>query len=340
MLLLGGIDDGNAPVADVERYDPLTGEFAAIAQLSPRIGAVAAAIGTPGALEVALVGGADPMDTMAAGFIEVVDVDTTPARVDRMDDNNVSRIGLTATALADGTVIAIGGNPPGMPPVADTDLVSLVAGSVATKLQRGALAHPRTNHSATSLGDDIGDDILVAGGSDGSGQPVATAELYKPLEDAYANPATFAPAMVVPRWGHTALLLPDHSVLIVGGIDTGGAAVTTIERFQIDNGFTDTGATLPSGAGVVDFTATTLPDGRILIAGGRATANGAPVASAEIVTLDDLDGTVEVVPTDELAVARAGAQATLMCDGTVWISGGAAPGMPAERYNPPAAGRR
>jgi hypothetical protein len=29
-----------------------------------------------------------------------------------------------------------------------------------------------------------------------------------------------------------------------------------------------------------------------------------------------------------------------MCDGTVWISGGAPDGTPAERYNPPATDRR
>jgi hypothetical protein len=336
-LLIGGIDDGNKPVADIERFDPLTGEFAAVAQVSPRIDAIAAAVGTPGAEDIALIGGADPTDTMAAGFVEGIDLDADPPRVDRTDDNIVSRVGMTATTVADGSVVVIGGNPPGGGPVAETDQITLVAGSLATKQLRGTLAQPRTGHTATSLGDDEGANILVAGGVDETGAPVATAELYKPLEDAYSD---LHPTMVVPRSQHRAVLLPDNTVLIVGGVDGSGSAVTTIERFDEDNGFTDTGAVLPPGSGVIGFTATTLPDGRILLAGGRETEGGDPVTASEIVTLDDLDGTVSVVPTDDLAFPRADQMATLMCDGTVWISGGTAAGMPAERYNPPAAGRR
>jgi len=116
--------------------------------------------------------------------------------------------------------------------------------------------------------------------------------------------------------------------------------VLTLERFsEATNTFTEEGE-LPSNAGVVGFTATTLPDGRILLAGGSTTLGGPPTNTAEIVTLDDLDGTVDVVATDSLAIARSGHQAALMCDGTVWLSGGAADGAVAERYNPPATDRR
>jgi hypothetical protein len=115
--------------------------------------------------------------------------------------------------------------------------------------------------------------------------------------------------------------------------------VNTIELFSLDEGFKAKG-TLPANAGLIDFTATTLPDGRVLLTGGRTTADGPPVADAFIARLDPFNGNVDVVPTDRLAVPRAGHQATLLCDGTVLISGGTGGQSPYERYNPPPAGRR
>lgn len=59
-----------------------------------------------------------------------------------------------------------------------------------------------------------------------------------------------------------------------------------------------------------------------------------------IARLDVVNGSVDVVQTDRLASARANHLAALMCDGTVWISGGTGSAPIAERYNPPPAGRR
>jgi hypothetical protein len=133
--------------------------------------------------------------------------------------------------------------------------------------------------------------------------------------------------------------MPDGSVLFIGGI--GGALrqpVATLELFSVDAGFVAVGE-LPRGAGLVDFAATTLPDGRILLTGGRETVGGSAVTNAYIVRLN-FNQTVDVVSTDHLAVARAGHQAVALCDGTILISGGTAVRLPAERYNPPPDGRR
>jgi hypothetical protein len=59
-----------------------------------------------------------------------------------------------------------------------------------------------------------------------------------------------------------------------------------------------------------------------------------------IARLDVVNGAVDVVQTDRLATPRANHVAVLLCDGTVWISGGSAAAPLAERYNPPPTGRR
>jgi hypothetical protein len=222
--------------------------------------------------------------------------------------------------------------------VASGDLVELSASATGPEIRVRAnkLAHPRAEHTATRLGDDVGAPVLVIGGIGDTGV-VGIAELWKPLSGELS--ATFAPAMIVPRRGHRAELMPDGSVLVIGGVDAAGAPVTKLERFVIDAGFVDAGE-LPPGAGLIDATTTRLPDGRILIAGGRASVNGPAVDTAVIARLDVVNGSVDVVQTDRLASARANHVAALLCDGTVWISGGTDTAPLAERYNPPPTGRR
>jgi hypothetical protein len=116
--------------------------------------------------------------------------------------------------------------------------------------------------------------------------------------------------------------------------------VDKLELFSpLDASFLDVG-TLRQTAGRLGMTATALPDGRVLLTGGQIAIDGPPVNSAFIAQLDPVDGTVRVVATDPLAVPRMGHQATLLCDGTVLVSGGTVGQAAYERYNPPPLGRR
>jgi hypothetical protein len=337
-IVVGGtLGPGGGALADVERFDPVSGVYSATLEpVVPRIGAIDAVLGLSPP-RIALIGGS----TGGAGaeFIELIDPER-PKEI--IDDTAMARVGLTATSLTDGRVIAIGGNPPGGLPSGLIVELRDAGATIEVRQLRTMLAHPRTGHTATRLGEDVGAPVLVAGGVDGGNpaMPIAAAELFKPLSEELANPATFAPMLVVPRSQHHAALMPDGSVLIIGGLDAGGQPVRTLELFSLDAGFVVVGV-LPIGAGIVEITTTTLPDGRILIAGGRATPNTPPVRTAYIARLDPLSGSVDIVTTDKLLVERAGHQAVLLCDGTVLITGGTNdPDVPAERYNPPAAGRR
>jgi hypothetical protein len=334
-LLVGGTDGsgtGNGQVTGVEHFDPLTGELTTIGMVMPRDRAVQALVGTSPP-RVVVIGGIS--GGAGAKFIEVLD----DGRIERLEFTEMARIDLTATSLTDGRVIVVGGNPPGQPPSGDIDEISENGASLEVRKLPAVLAHPRSGHSATRLGDDVGAPVLIAGGVDAAGVPIDIAELWKPLSEELANPLTFAPKMQIPRSGHLATLMPDGSVLIIGGLDALGQPVRKLELFSVDAGFLDVGD-LPADAGGVDSTATTLPDGRILITGGRLMPGSPPLDTAYIARLDPLDGSVDVVATDHMAIARARHQALALCDGTILISGGTPGQVPAERYNPPPFGRR
>lgn len=324
---------GTAVVREVERFDAFSGELATVGELAPRLGAAVAILGAAPP-RLAVIGGR--VDDTGAALVELVDGERS---IETITSERVARIGHTATSLSDGRVIVIGGQPPGGAPLGTLTMLAVDGPNVVIRDLRAALAHPRTGHTATRLGDDVGAPVLVAGGLDPSGAPVATAELFKPLREELSAPATFAPSMVIPRTQHQAARMPDGSVLFIGGIDAAGDPVRTLELFSLDAGFVAVGQ-LPAEAGVIDMTVTALPDGRLLLAGGRTSLAGAATNTAYIVRLDQLDGSVDVVGTDRLSVPRAGHQAALLCDGTVLVTGGTAVPEVAERYNPAAVSRR
>ena len=330
-LLVGG-SDGDQAQQTVEMFDPMTGGLAPLGLVSARKQAVHAQVGTSPP-RVAVIGGMAGGD--GARFIEVID----GQRIDRLDFVEMARVDLTATSLTDGRVIVIGGNAPGALPSKEIDEIAENGASFEVRKLAAHLSIERSGHSATRLGEDVGAPVLIAGGVDATGAPIAVAELFKPLSAELADPTKFAPKMLVPRRGHVATLMPDGSVLMIGGVDAAGQPVRTLESFSVDAGFSWAGD-LPIAAGVIDVAATTLPDGRILLTGGRLTPSAAPLDSAYIVRLNPADGSVDVVATDRLAVGRAGHQAVPLCDGTVLISGGVVGQLPAERYNPPPLGRR
>jgi hypothetical protein len=331
-LLVGGINVlDKTLVTDVERYEPLTGELTKYGTVLARDRAVSAVLGTSPPRAI-VVGGVVNGD--GAPFVEVLDGRT----VDRTAVTETARVDLTATALTDGRVMVIGGNLPGLAPVGEIDEIAQ-GDAVEVRKLNAVLARPRRRHTATRLGADVGAPVLITGGLDEMDQPIDIAELFKPLREELASPATFMFKLKIPRYGHTATLMPDGSVLIIGGFDALGQPVRKLELFSVDAGFLPA-ADLPLEAGIVEFAATTLPDGRILLTGGRATPSSPPLDSAYIVRLDPLNGQVDVVATDHMALARAGHQAVILCDGTIFISGGTENQLIAERYNPPPTGRR
>jgi hypothetical protein len=208
----------------------------------------------------------------------------------------------TATLLPDGTVLLAGGGTP------TAELIDPVA---MTRTDTGSMSTSRFQHTATVLGNGM---VLITGGYDNSGSfnlALNSAELYDPATGRFAVTGS----MAQPRSAHTATLLPNGKVLIVGG-DTYGANPSAELYDPATGKFSPTGA--PSEARIYGHTATLLITGKVLIAGGYNYTVG-NIAGSEL--YDPVAKTF--TPTGSLVTARHIHTATLLPNGKVLIAGGA-----------------
>jgi len=227
--------------------------------------------------------------------------------------------------------------------VANTSVSASATISVTTAFvsffPTGSLQTARGFHTATLLNSG---QVLIAGGANKASDPncvggIVSAELY----DAYASASTPTGSMAAARYAHTATLLQNGNVLVVGGFgDTsncqgvGAQAQNTAELYNPGAGsFSATGnMSVPRGG----HTATLLADGKVLIAGGgNQGVGGAGSATAELYD----PSTGAFTQTGSMAVARFRHTATLLKDGKVLIAGGvpldsSIPTSTAELYDP------
>jgi len=232
----------------------------------------------------------------------------------------------TSVTLANGTVLIAGGgsrlagvSSPGLP-FNSTELYNPATHSFSTA---GNMNVPRWGHTATLLLDGR---VLITGGvnstSTEAGSVANTAEIYDPTEQTFVLTAG---TMSSPRFLHTATLLADGRVLIVGGGTTvqpacilcyGATISNTAEIFDPATGlFTPTTAPMATARQV--FTSTLLPDGEVLVAGGAA-VDGTSLSAAEL--FDPLSNGFH--STASLTVPRSFQAAALLPSGKVLLAGG------------------
>lgn len=232
----------------------------------------------------------------------------------------IPRAASANAVLDDGRVLFAGGTAQGQ----DSDPVQGEVFDPATSLfsETQPMVQARSSASATTLHDGR---VLVAGGSaanSGGGLSMSTAELFDPRTGSFAPTG----AMHDPRFGQAAAVLADGRVLVAGGrlADRSGASadLATAEVYDPTSGTWSTAGPMPAGRSEVGgngqgmATATLLPDGRVLVAGGLGA--GGPLASA--VLFDPRTNTF--VETGSMTFARSQASATLLPDGRVLIVGG------------------
>jgi hypothetical protein len=193
----------------------------------------------------------------------------------------------------------------------------------------GTLQVARDHHSATLLPNGK---VLVAGGFAGTQFPdpdsTATAELYDPATGTWAATGS----MSSPRAAHSAILLPNGKVLVVGGFHQ-NVPVLTAELYDPATGtWSLTGAMATPRA---SFAATALGNGEVLALGGYNPQSGTDLASVE--RYHPATGTW--TPAASMGTPRYGHVVTLLADGRVLVAGGvnnANQGglTSAERYDP------
>ena len=219
---------------------------------------------------------------------------------------NVARSGATATLLPNGKVLIAGGQG-SSGPLASVELYDPATGFAATT---PSMNSARSLATATLLPNGK---VLIAGGSF-----LSSTELYNPVTNTFAAVGS-TPVMNGARSFATATLLPNGKVLIAGGAantSQTGALATTELYDPVANTF----ATTPPVMNAARYlaTASLLPNGQVLIAGGTRDGN----TGLSTTELYDPVANTFAPSTPAMNAARAGATATLLPNGKVLIAGG------------------
>jgi N-acetylneuraminic acid mutarotase len=218
VLAAGGLSRYDHQLASAELYDPGSESWTPTGAMRVARSRHTATLLPDGRVLVAggfdIQGAMDAnVESMGRGTPEVFD--PSSGRWSRTGSMAFPRAGHTATLLTDGRLLVAGGD-------AVTDggpTAELYDPATGRWTATGSMADPRRDHAATLLPDGR---VLVTGGFAGSGytvdQPCAgphepcSAEVYDPATGRW----TATGSMHADRVGHTATLLPDGTVLVVG----------------------------------------------------------------------------------------------------------------------------
>lgn len=236
-----------------------------------------------------------------------------------------------AATLPDGNVLVAGGYPGESKSTNGAELFNPQTGTFETLAAKMTVRRGEEAYAALQNGD-----VLIAGG-DNEGKALKSAELFNPTTNTFeALPAE----LNAERHGPAAALLHNGKVLIVGGANetTPGHELKTAELYNPE---TKTFEKLSAEVSVGRYepVAVTLPNGKVLIAGGynETTLPSRYLTSAELFNPET--GTFETLPA-EMSEARDEEAYVALQNGEVLIAGGyneAAPShylKSAEVFNP------
>lgn len=183
-----------------------------------------------------------------------------------------TRVQHTATKLADGRVLTLGGANDALAPFASGEILDPVAGS-STSIPN--MSTPRVGHTATLLNDGR---VFVAGGADNFdlsdplgalSAVLSSTEIYNPTTNSWSS----GPSLPKPRVLHSASLTGNGQVLVTGGIE-----ITTILFVSLPDFSNSASRYNPSTGSILSTPSfstaralhgqVTLSNGDVLVAGG------------------------------------------------------------------------
>jgi len=204
-----------------ELYNPTTGTFTATGNLrAARFNASAVALSSG---EILVAGGFDGTNFLASAELYYPDAGTFSGTLPL----HTPRASATATLLDSGIVMVAGGSTCSSPgcPTASSELYN--GYFYYPTYPTGNMNVPRFDQTATLL---TNGQILFAGGYDSCASSCmsdGTTELFDPVASTFITSQT----MSTGRSGHTATLLADGSVLLVGGINN-GVTLSSTDLYQ------------------------------------------------------------------------------------------------------------
>lgn len=340
VLVAGGDGDGGA---SAEIYDPATGHWTLAAPLALSRAGHTATLLPDG--RVLVLGG---HQTYVAPAWLPGAMAPTDARVLNDDTGEIydpvagtwttipgpitPRGSFSATALADGRVLVVGGIDDDDNALGSAEIYDPVTGRWAqtgslprTSIHEGPSPWTRWGHTATLLDDGR---VLMAGGfsDDWSMEVVARAELYDPATGLW----TEVGGLSDPRAWHTANLLANGRVMVTGGESRhcpngDWCQEHTVGTTEIYDPATQAwSAGPPLTVARSSHTSTLLADGSLLAVGGRLDVAPIPDArSIVLATTEVLAGSAPAwTAAPPLLEPRGGHTATLLGDGSVLVVGG------------------
>lgn len=231
----------------------------------------------------------------------------------------------TATRLTTGQVLIAGG----MSPSGVVNNAQLYTPASQTFAAANPMNVARWLHTATLLNDGT---VLIAGGSDLANEETSdSAEIYNPTAGTFT---LLSNTLNTARVGHTATLLNNGQVLIVGGYDPETGLIADAELYDPPSQtFIDLGDT---NAPRYQHTSTMLQNGQVLIAGGET--DPVPTGAYNTAELFNPVSQMFTPVSVPMTTPREGHGAVLLNNGQVLISGGNDPGTgslnTAELYDP------
>jgi hypothetical protein len=307
-------------------------------------------LGLLGFQNVLVAGGATSVNGGGVSNLDLMTINTTNAETTTSDivqfSLHAARSYHTATTLDDGRILIVGGfDSTGTSPLATTEVFDP---KTRTVVAGPNLATARAKHAAVKLSSG---DVAVFGGVVAGGAVTNTCELiqfrqYQDNGGTQILPSTWTvaalPTMAVAQHSASAVLLPDQTVLVTGGVNAAGTGVQTAQLLDPlhDNDPSTPTTKDPAFIAVASQlsvarafgTATPLINGNVLFAGGwtgivksapepRGTIPAPSAATSSMEVFNWQTRTFEPVML-AMDVARAQHLAVLLGDGSVLLAGG------------------